>query len=253
MNFICGRAAVNSPPFSKGDVCVSRQRDSDGFSHWQFKVPCAVNPLPSLSPVGSSLLGREPTSVSFAIFRCRVFRVPSAAEPLTTVPLFQRGMSASADRGILMGSSHWQFKVPCAVNPLPSLSPVGSSLLGREPAVESIARYGTASLGSSSFAASILRLWRAPFGLKGRRFYGQAKRLLYFRPNLEVLCRTSISKGLHAGNCPTWLLLTFRVKPTARAPLEKGAGRRPGDGSASKRQVLRSRQRDSDGFFSLAV
>ena len=147
MNFICGRAAVNSPPFSKGDVCVSRQRDSDGFSHWQFKVPCAVNPLPSLSPVGSSLLGREPTSVSFAIFRCRVFRVPSAAEPLTTVPLFQRGMSASADRGILMGSSHWQFKVPCAVNPLPSLSPVGSSLLGREPAVESFARYGTESLG----------------------------------------------------------------------------------------------------------
>ena len=142
MNFICGRAAVNSPPFSKGDVCVSRQRDSDGFSHWQFKVPCAVNPLPSLSPVGSSLLGREPTSVSFAIFRCRVFRVPSAAEPLTTVPLFQRGMSASADRGILMGSSHWQFKVPCAVNPLPSLSPVGSSLRGREPAVVPFSHYG---------------------------------------------------------------------------------------------------------------
>ena len=34
-----------------------------------------------------------------------------------------------------------------------------------------------------------------PFGLEGRRFDGQAKRLLYFRPNLEVLCRTSISKG----------------------------------------------------------
>ena len=27
-----------------------------------------------------------------------------------------------------------------------------------------------------------------PFDLKGRRFDGQAKRLLYFRPNLEVLC-----------------------------------------------------------------
>ena len=38
-------------------------------------------------------------------------------------------------------------------------------------------------------------LWPPPFGLKGKRFYGQAKRLLYFRPNLEVLCRTSISKG----------------------------------------------------------
>ena len=34
-----------------------------------------------------------------------------------------------------------------------------------------------------------------PFGLEGKRFDGQAKRLLYFRPNLEVLCRTSISKG----------------------------------------------------------
>ena len=34
-----------------------------------------------------------------------------------------------------------------------------------------------------------------PFGPKGRRFDGQAKRLLYFRSNLEVLCRTSISKG----------------------------------------------------------
>ena len=32
---------------------------------------------------------------------------------------------------------------------------------------------------NSGFAASILRLWRAPFGLKGRRFYGQAKRLMY--------------------------------------------------------------------------
>ncbi|XOQ31556.1 MAG: hypothetical protein ACFWUL_03285 [Dialister sp.] len=28
---ICGGAAVNSPPFSKGDVCASRQRDSYGF------------------------------------------------------------------------------------------------------------------------------------------------------------------------------------------------------------------------------
>ena len=27
-----------------------------------------------------------------------------------------------------------------------------------------------------------------PFGLKGKRFYGQAKRLLDFRPSLEVLC-----------------------------------------------------------------
>ena len=34
-----------------------------------------------------------------------------------------------------------------------------------------------------------------PVGLEGRRFDGQANHLLYFRPNLEVLCRTSISKG----------------------------------------------------------
>ncbi len=105
----------------------SRQRDSDG--------PFGPFPSPSLSPVGSSLLGREPTSMSFAIFRCRVFRVPSAAEPLLTVPLFQRGMSAPADRGILVGPAgrihhhlsarwaalfweesllQWQFHVVCA-------------------------------------------------------------------------------------------------------------------------------------------
>ena len=34
-----------------------------------------------------------------------------------------------------------------------------------------------------------------PFGLKGKRFYVQAKRLLYSRPNLDILCRMSISKG----------------------------------------------------------
>jgi hypothetical protein len=59
-----------------------------GSSHWRFKVPGAVIPSPSLSPVGSSLREREPTTVSFAIFRCRVFRVPSAAEPFSVSTSF---------------------------------------------------------------------------------------------------------------------------------------------------------------------
>ena len=73
---------------------------------------------------------------------------------------------------------------------------------------------------NSRFAASILRLCRGPFGLKGRRFYGQAKRLLYFGPNLEVLCRTSISKGLHSG--VTLILsnyLSGPIVPPAAKPL----------------------------------
>ena len=52
-----------------------------GSSHWQFKVPCAVNPSPSLSPVGSSLLGREPAVEEIARYLCRVVRIPIAAEP----------------------------------------------------------------------------------------------------------------------------------------------------------------------------
>ncbi len=50
-------------------------------------------------------------------------------------------------------------------------------------------------LSASQITASARRIHPLAFGLEGKRFDGQAKRLLYFRPNLEVLCRTSISKG----------------------------------------------------------
>jgi hypothetical protein len=51
---------MDSLPFLKGDVCASRQRYSDGS--------CGPFPSPSLSPVGSSLLGREPPIESMAHF-----------------------------------------------------------------------------------------------------------------------------------------------------------------------------------------
>ena len=38
-----------------------------------------------LSAVGNSLLGREPTAVSVARFWDRVFRIPSAAKPLSCI------------------------------------------------------------------------------------------------------------------------------------------------------------------------
>ena len=94
--------------------------------------PLGRFPSPSLSPVDSSLQGREPCVEVIVRFGCRVIRNPSAAEPLLTVSLSQREMSRS-DRGILMG--------PAGRFPSPSLCPVGSSLLGREPHAESISRY----------------------------------------------------------------------------------------------------------------
>ena len=45
--------------------------------------PFGPNPSPSLSPVDSSLLGREPPAESIARFGDRVFRIPTAAEPLS--------------------------------------------------------------------------------------------------------------------------------------------------------------------------
>ena len=43
---------------------------------------------------------------------------------------------------------------------------------------------------------SILRLWRGPFGLTGRRLNGQARRLFGLGQTRKSLCRTSVSKGL---------------------------------------------------------
>jgi hypothetical protein len=53
------------------------------------------------------------------------------SEPRSTVPLFQRGMSASADRGILMGSSHWRFKCPLCSKPIKIPHPRGELPLGK--------------------------------------------------------------------------------------------------------------------------
>ena len=58
-------------------------------------APCEISSLTSPR--------KGPYVVSFSLYRDRVIRTPSAAEPRSTVPLSQRGMSAPADRGILMG------------------------------------------------------------------------------------------------------------------------------------------------------
>jgi hypothetical protein len=47
----------------------------------ELERPFGPIPSPSLSPVGSSLLGREPAAESIARLGCRVFRIPIAAEP----------------------------------------------------------------------------------------------------------------------------------------------------------------------------
>lgn len=52
-----------------------------GFLTILIKARCVQNPSPSLSPVGSSLLGREPAAESFARYWCRVFRDSLAAKP----------------------------------------------------------------------------------------------------------------------------------------------------------------------------
>ena len=46
---------------------------------------------PSLSPVGSSLLRREPPAESISRYLCRVIRVPTAAEPRMNSPPFFKG------------------------------------------------------------------------------------------------------------------------------------------------------------------
>ncbi len=129
---IGGGAAVNSPPFSKGDVCASRQRDSGGFfSHRSLNAHCAVNPSPSLSPVGSSLRGREPTAESFALFCAESSGSHLRRSRGQQSPFFKGGMSAPADRGILMGSSHWRFKCPLCSKPITISQPRGQLSSGK--------------------------------------------------------------------------------------------------------------------------
>lgn len=56
-------------------------------------------PSPSLSPVGSSLLGREPAAESFSHYEGRVIRIPSAAKPLLVSLLPWEGGGCEADGG----------------------------------------------------------------------------------------------------------------------------------------------------------
>ena len=91
-----------------------------------------------------------------------------------------------------------------------------------EVEIESNSRFAGNALPQSASqilllrSRSILRLWRGPFGLRGRRFNGQAKRLLYFRPNLAVLCRTTISKGLHTYGMFFIFLFTILINLSCR-------------------------------------
>ena len=59
-------------------------------------------------------------------------------------------------------------------------------------------RWKTGNLTSSftPLCGSILRLWRGPFGLTGRRLNGQARRLFGLGQTRKSLCGTSVSKGL---------------------------------------------------------
>ncbi len=68
--------------------------------------PCGPNRSPSLSPVGSSLLGREPCAESISRLGIESSGSQWLRSRLWVVPLSQRGMSAPADRGILMGLQH---------------------------------------------------------------------------------------------------------------------------------------------------
>jgi hypothetical protein len=139
---IGGGAAVNSPPFSKGDVCASRQRDSGGFfSHRSLNAHCAVNPSPSLSPVGSSLRGREPTAESFALFCAESSGSHLRRSRGQQSPFFKGGCLRQQTEGFLWVLLTGGLNAHCAVNPSPSLSPVGSSLRGREPTAESFALF----------------------------------------------------------------------------------------------------------------
>lgn len=51
----------------------------------QVNRSCGPISSPSPSPVGSSLLGREPAAESISRCLCRVFRTPSAAKPLACI------------------------------------------------------------------------------------------------------------------------------------------------------------------------
>ena len=79
-NLSCAREyRVFQPPFSCSESVAGGWLDSR-FAANTLPQPAAL-PSPSLSPVDSSLLGREPPAESIARFWDRVIRIPTAAKP----------------------------------------------------------------------------------------------------------------------------------------------------------------------------
>jgi hypothetical protein len=138
LGFQLRRSRGQQSPFLKGGCLRSRQRDSDG--------PCGPAPSTSLTPLGSSLWEREPAVESFAIFRCRVIRIPSAAEPRSTVPLFQRGMSAKQTEGFRWVLFTWRFKCSLCSKPVTISQPRGQLSSGKRAYVCVICDFWVQSL-----------------------------------------------------------------------------------------------------------
>ena len=92
------RRLMASPPFPKGDVCASRQRDSDGSSHFLFYLHpllrrsrlSEANPSPALWAAPFSKGAR------FMWVESLECMDNHAAEPRLTVPLF-KGSSPAED------------------------------------------------------------------------------------------------------------------------------------------------------------
>ena len=143
-------------------------------------------------------------------------------EGLTAIRLRLTGLPHWLDAAKLRNLNSQLY--PQTGSPLEKGRAKGGGLMRRSRGTSDL----NSAFGESCFAgpASARRihppaLGLPPFGLKGKRFYGQAKRLLYFRPNLDILCRMSISKEALAYRYSRQVRLPIIMQALGEGPLQR--------------------------------